>query len=327
MTAIVYPASLPAPAAWPTVARERRAGSDGDGIKAAPRARSRDRIADVEVQWFYTPAQMAVWVAWYEQTLLNGARWFAVRAPGPGGWLQRVCRYRTATVKREPLGGGHWRVSAQLEQRGRSVPPRVVNPPMVWVPDGPWVMSNGDKTASIGSLSNPFPHTYFNLQGSRYQSGGKVYWEVQLNDTSSSANSVGWCGFVTASGYRFACIYSGTILQSTGARPDIYALPSTNPYAGATSWGGPRTLRFAVDVDAGQLWVGNESGWLVWTGSVAPNPATGAEPLPLLNPLTEAIRPEVYHLPNLPTFTCTLRSAASQMAYPIPAGFAAIGGN
>jgi hypothetical protein len=124
MTAIVYPAGLPRMQLWPTVARERRAVSGGEGIKAAPRARSRDRIADIDAQWFYKPAHMAVWSPWYEDTLLNGTRWFAINAPGPGGWQQRVCRFRTATVRREALPGGHWRVTAQLEQRGRSQVPQ-----------------------------------------------------------------------------------------------------------------------------------------------------------------------------------------------------------
>jgi hypothetical protein len=125
VTAIVYPAGLPRMQLWPTVPRERRAGSGGEGIKAAPRARSRDRIADIDAQWFYKPAHMAVWAPWYEATLLNGTRWFAINAPGPGGWMQRVCRYRTGTVRREALPGGHWRVTAQLEQRGRSALPVV----------------------------------------------------------------------------------------------------------------------------------------------------------------------------------------------------------
>jgi hypothetical protein len=125
MTAIVYPAGLPRMQLWPAVSRERRAVSGGEGIKAAPRARSRDRIADIDAQWFYKPVHMAAWSAWYEDVLLNGTRWFAINAPGPGGWMQRVCRYRTATVRREALPGGHWRVTAQLEQRGRSALPQV----------------------------------------------------------------------------------------------------------------------------------------------------------------------------------------------------------
>jgi hypothetical protein len=128
VTAIVYPQGLPRMQLWPTVARERRATSGGEGIKAAPRARSRDRIADIDAQWFYKPAHMAVWAPWYEDTLLNGTRWFAINAPGPGGWMQRVCRYRTGTVRREALPGGHWRVSAQLEQRGRSALPQAPDP-------------------------------------------------------------------------------------------------------------------------------------------------------------------------------------------------------
>jgi hypothetical protein len=131
MTAIVYPAGLPRMQLWPTVARERRAVSGGEGIKDAPRARSRDRIADIDAQWFYKPAHMAVWSPWYENTLLNGTRWFAINAPGPGGWQQRVCRYRTGTVRREALPGGHWRVTAQLEQRGRGVDPSVAQFPEI----------------------------------------------------------------------------------------------------------------------------------------------------------------------------------------------------
>lgn len=323
----VFPPSLPSVSLFELSAAGQRAASPLPGY-VQQRARTASAWAEGRVAWVFTEAERAVFEAWFRDDLLRGSAWALIKLPITPDSPPCYSAVRFPNGYATPiLADEFWRVDAEIEVRDRFEcalePP---NRPVVWVPDGPWVMSNGDKTASIGSLSNPFPHTYFNLQGSRYQSGGKVYWEVQLNDTSSSANSVGWCGFVTASGYRFACIYSGTILQSTGARPDIYALPSTNPYAGATSWGGPRTLRFAVDVDAGQLWVGNESGWLVWTGSVAPNPATGTEPLPLLNPLTEPIRPEIYHLPNFPTFTCTLRSAASEMGYAIPAGFRAIGG-
>jgi hypothetical protein len=125
VTAIAYPTSLPGPGQWVTVARERRAQSQGDGVKSAPRARSVDRIADIEARWVYSPDEMAVWVPWYEDTLLDGTRWFAVTAPGPGGHLVRVCRFRARTVRRERLGGGNWAVSALLEQRGRSALPQV----------------------------------------------------------------------------------------------------------------------------------------------------------------------------------------------------------
>jgi hypothetical protein len=127
MTAIVYPTSLPVPSAWVTVARERRAQSQGDGVKSAPRARSRDRIVDVEARWIYSPGEMAVWTPWYEDTLLDGTRWFAVTAPGPGGHLVRVCRFRAKSVRRERLGGGNWAVSALLEQRGRGALPMVTD--------------------------------------------------------------------------------------------------------------------------------------------------------------------------------------------------------
>jgi hypothetical protein len=124
VTAIVYPAGLPPPSQWVATPRERRVRSALPG-NTAVRGRSRDAITDItQAQWHYSPSEMTAWRSWYEDTLLNGMRWFAVTAPGPGGWVARVCRFRTPTVRREFLGRGIWRVSAQLEQRGRAVPPR-----------------------------------------------------------------------------------------------------------------------------------------------------------------------------------------------------------
>lgn len=328
MTAVVYPPTLPAPSLWGGQPFDRAARSPLPG-NTQLRGRSRDALQDVDAAWVYSAAEMAAWVAWYDGTLLKGMRWFAMVAPGASGFVGRVLKFRTNTVRRELLGNGNFRVSAKMQQRGISQPPLLLQAPMVWTPsDVSWAMSNGNKTATDGVSGNAVPHIYYNLQGSRYASG-KLYWEVYLNDASSSANDVGWCGFVTSVGYRFAVIHTGFLLQCTGAVPDIYALPNTNLYGSVNlTWGAPRTLGFAVDTATGEVWLRTETGWRSWDGGVTtPNPATAYRPYPLLNPLTEAIRPEVYHLPNLPTFTCTLRSAASEMAYAIPAGFDAIGGN
>jgi hypothetical protein len=124
MTAIVYPVALPAPTQWVATPRERRASSSLPG-NTQLRVRSRDQITDVEASWIYSPDEMGEWRTWYEDTLLYGMRWFAIEAPGAGGWIDRVCRFRTGTVRREFLARGYFRVSAQLEQRGRSVAPRI----------------------------------------------------------------------------------------------------------------------------------------------------------------------------------------------------------
>jgi hypothetical protein len=126
MTAIVYPPTLPGPSGgWDGEPIERRAVSALPSSAVAPRGRSRDRIEDIAAQWIYSPEEMAVWRAWYEDTLLDGCRWFAKEAPGVGGWVDRVLRFRTATVRREHLGAGIFRVSAQLQQRGRSALPMI----------------------------------------------------------------------------------------------------------------------------------------------------------------------------------------------------------
>jgi hypothetical protein len=334
--AAVFPRSLPFVSVFENFRPAgQRAGTSPPG-HVAQRARTGDAWATARIGWvFRTDAQRAAFEAWFAQNLSRGHAWALIKLPitpnsgdplapcysavrFPNGY-ETPFRYR-----------GLWRCMADVVIRDRFECALPINGPMVWVPShGAWAMSDDDKAAAIGGFSNSYPHTYYNLQGSRFQSGGKVYWEVDLDDSSSSANSVGWCGLVTPGGYRVAIVYAGALMeQASGPAPDIYALPNTsNPFLGATSWAAPRTLRWAVDCDAGELWIGYESSWGIWTGAVAPNPATGAEPLPLLNPLTEPIRPELYHLPHHPTFDCRLRSTASEMLYPIPSGFLALGGN
>jgi hypothetical protein len=122
MTAVVYPASLPGPSSWVVQGPDRRASSSLPG-NAAHRARWRDRIVNVEAQWLYAADEMATWRAWYEDVLLYGQRRFAATVPGAGGFVERVLRHRTSSVRREALGNGTYRVSATLEQRGRAVAP------------------------------------------------------------------------------------------------------------------------------------------------------------------------------------------------------------
>lgn len=122
MPAITYPTTLPPPSQWQGVPRERRAASGLPG-NTQLRNRTRDAMHDIDAQWFYTSAEMTIWRAWYETTLLDGMLWFAATAPGPGGWVQRVAKFRTKTLKLEYVGNGVYRVSAQVQQRGISEAP------------------------------------------------------------------------------------------------------------------------------------------------------------------------------------------------------------
>jgi hypothetical protein len=126
MPAVVYPSTLPAPqAGWAALPRERAARSPLPGNPQA-RARSRDAIVDVSsATWVYSPAEMAVWRPWWHTTLKDGQLWFLAVAPGAGGYISRVMRYRPASVQVTPLGRGIARVQAELEMRGRSAAPVV----------------------------------------------------------------------------------------------------------------------------------------------------------------------------------------------------------
>lgn len=153
MPASAYPSTLPAPAVWNGEPFDRAARSPLPGNRQL-RSRSRDAMQEIEAAWLYSAAEMAAWVAWYDDALLAGMRWFSIRAPGRGGWTERACKFRTNSVRRELLGAGLFRVSARLQQRGISAAPALCNePPVV-------VLSVGDSfkwltTASAADYSAP----------------------------------------------------------------------------------------------------------------------------------------------------------------------------
>lgn len=124
MPAVIYPSTLPCPqGGWAAVLRERAARSSLQGNPQA-RRRSSDRIKDASpVTWTYSPEHMAIWRPWWHTTLIDGQLWWQAEAPGLGGLIDRVMRFRPASVQVEPLGLGIARVTAQLEIRGRSQPP------------------------------------------------------------------------------------------------------------------------------------------------------------------------------------------------------------
>jgi hypothetical protein len=88
------------------------------------RRRSTDAIVDVSpATWIYPPEHMAIWRSWWHTDLIDGQLWFTNDAPGAGGFIDRVMRFRPASLQVVPLGGGICRVTAELEIRGRSLAP------------------------------------------------------------------------------------------------------------------------------------------------------------------------------------------------------------
>lgn len=121
MPAIAYPDTLPGPLPGSMNPRPRRAASAIEG-PLLQRARQRDFAGALSRYAFiYTPAQMATWLEWFRDVLLQGRRWFAIALPGAGGLVNRVARYHE--VQQEHLGAGIYRVNATFEQRGAAVEP------------------------------------------------------------------------------------------------------------------------------------------------------------------------------------------------------------
>jgi hypothetical protein len=124
MPSVLYPSTLPCPAAgWTATPRERAARSS---VAGDPKARSRwsDRVADINTAtWTLSPAQLATWRVFFHTTLVDGQLWFEAEVPGPGTRPRKVMRFRPSSVKYQALGLGITRITAQLEMRGRSAIP------------------------------------------------------------------------------------------------------------------------------------------------------------------------------------------------------------
>jgi hypothetical protein len=318
MTAIVYPVGLPAPTQWTATPRERRASSALPG-NTQLRGRSRDQITDVEASWIYSPDEMGEWRTWYEDTLLYGMRWFAIEAPGAGGWIDRVCRFRTGTVRREFLARGYFRVSARLEQRWRSLLPETISQPAVWqkgadvvvTPPGVayanmWVIDESDaRFASIdGDNSHPYALGLFaygvnDISATRGVSTGKRYAEIKPIRTDGFSNVeplvVGWArsnaaGVITDRGIQWT--------ETSAERPAIVAEA--------------RTIFLAVDLDSGEAWIQDDG--------FSPSGLSLSE-TPTFTGVTGTVSLFVSHVGLYPGEEYELRTTEAEFAFPIPAGF------
>jgi hypothetical protein len=158
---IEYPESLPCAQPGAFAPRDRRAVSGIDG-PLQMRARQRDLAGTPSQYTFtYTADQMAIWRAWYQDTLLNGRRWFRINLPGRAGMQPRIARYQS--MSESLLGLGIYRVTASFEQRGASATPSVVELPAVEYLGSVWTTTStvdvpthiaGDILVAIKRLSS-----------------------------------------------------------------------------------------------------------------------------------------------------------------------------
>lgn len=123
MIASVYPATLPGPSVSSVTPAERRLLSDVTGGPQQARGVQRDYLGTQRIEWgLLDPTQAAALDSWWKLTLSYGGAWFASTWPAPQGWTSIVRRFIGAPQWAH-LPGGYWRASAQVQVRGRGLPP------------------------------------------------------------------------------------------------------------------------------------------------------------------------------------------------------------
>lgn len=174
---------------------------------------------------------------------------------------------------------------------------------------GEWTLSDGNRTASRAAVAAFWRH----VRGTTSRSSGKYYFEIRLNAADATSN---WMlGLTNAT--AVADGYPGSTSYGLGIRlGDNFESGFTDVASVVFSFfAAAGVARFAVDFDAGKVWVGKNGSWL---GSG--DPSAGTNHAYTFTPATVG--------PLFPatgaataTVTTTLLSAANQFEQSIPTGF------
>lgn len=121
---VVYPDTLPHPEVGQFTPRERRAIN-----REFMRPISRDRAGIRSVAFTFTPAQAREFREWYQEWVTMGGGMFAALWPMPWGRGPHVFRF-VEPPQWQLIGGGidgqgYWRVTADVELRGRGEMPEL----------------------------------------------------------------------------------------------------------------------------------------------------------------------------------------------------------
>lgn len=121
---VVYPDTLPHPEVGQFTPRERRAIN-----REFMRPISRDRAGARSVAFTFTPAQAREFREWYQEWVTMGGGMFAASWPMPWGRGPHVFRFVEPPTWQLIGGGidgqGYWRVTADVELRGRGEVPEL----------------------------------------------------------------------------------------------------------------------------------------------------------------------------------------------------------
>jgi len=128
MAEIWYPSDLPGPREAPYSPVDRIESSGIAGAPPQERPRQRDRAATQQVDFFFTHEQLAIFMDWVENDLIQGGAWFNSRwfQPKGGVAVRRFIGY--PSLPRVAAGIG-WQVSATVQLRGRGDKPVVAAEP------------------------------------------------------------------------------------------------------------------------------------------------------------------------------------------------------
>ncbi len=249
---LAYPASLPSPQVATIQSAERRALTGGAGPRDA-RPLQTDRLARQQLQFTLTSSESATFKDWIRETLTWGGAWFAATWPLPQGLIVGVRRFDMATERWLYLGGKLqlWRLTIEAEVRGRGEMPNAVIFEDSFNPldtSDSVTLTNSNRTASGGGgFANRASATLIP------RSSGQLYFEMAIDVGLHS-------GAYPAVGVK---------IDDGGVSPDIQPGDSAASWgffhgfkfhAGAASAYGPAwatgdVVGFALDLDAGDLWI------------------------------------------------------------------------
>lgn len=94
---------------------------------AAGQAKQRRAFTNVPVMhswsWIFTDVEARLFEAWFRDMIRDGADWFKIARKTPMGMELLTCRFASMYTGPTLVGRSHWRFTAELECRDRTILP------------------------------------------------------------------------------------------------------------------------------------------------------------------------------------------------------------
>ena len=183
-----------------------------------------------------------------------------------------------------------------------------------------WSYFDGDKRITTTSS------TWQKIRAHGPRGSGKWYWEVYQTSYGNGGN-IGYTCFTANSSDFFGQVsdatkvnfYISAHVNSNGAGNGVLTGPTGTMPAGFTS-GNNRTFGFAIDYEAGKVWIASNNTWYN-----SGNPATGVNPTWTFNAIDMVNNPGCPGVSYLGNFgggaNVTLRVTTPDLIYTPPQGF------